>query len=68
MTARILASKRVIRVLSISAGFGELTITEPVRKAAIDHLAGDSIVRRLVEFGLLSDEYWGRNRLVKPNF
>ncbi len=39
----ILASKRVIRVLSVAAECGELTITELVRKAGIDHLAGDSI-------------------------
>ena len=64
----ILASKRAIRVLSIAAECGELTITELVRKAGIDHLAGDSIVRQLVEFGLLIDEYQGRNRLIKPNF
>ena len=64
----ILASKRAIRVLSIAAEYGELTITELVRKAGIDHLAGDSIVRQLVEFGLLVDEYHGRNRLIKPNF
>ncbi len=64
----ILASKRAIRVLSIVAEFGGLTITELVRKAGIDHLAGDSIVRQLVEFGLLIDEYQGRNRLIKPNF
>jgi predicted transcriptional regulator len=64
----ILVSKRVIRVLSVVAEYGELTITELVRKAGIDHLAGDSIVRQLVEFGLLIDEYQGRNRLIKPNF
>ncbi len=64
----ILASKRAIRVLSIAVEYGELTITELVRKAGIDHLAGDSIVRQLVEFGLLIDEYEGRNRLIKPNF
>jgi len=58
----------VIRVLSIAAEHGELTITELVRKAGIDHVIGDSIVRQLVEFGLLMDEYQGRNRLIKPNF
>ena len=64
----ILASKRAIRVLSIVAEFGELSITELVRKAGIDHVVGDSIVRQLVEFGLLIDEYHGRNRLIKPSF
>lgn len=64
----ILASKRAIRVLSVAAEYGELTITELVRKAGIDHLAGDSIVRQLVAFGLLVDVYHGRNRLIKPNF
>ena len=64
----ILASKRVIRVLSIAAEYGELTITELVRKAGIDHLAGNGIVRQLVEFGLLIDEFQEDNRLTKPNY
>jgi len=64
----ILASKRAIRVLGIVAEYGELTITELVRKAGIDHLVGDQIVRQLVESGLLTDEYQGRNRLIKANF
>ena len=64
----ILASKRAIRVLSIVAEFGELTITELARKAGIDHIAGDRIVRQLVEFGLLIDEYNERNRVIKPSF
>ena len=64
----ILASKRAIRVLSIAAEHGELTITELVRKAGIDHVIGDSIVRQLVEYGLLTDEYHGRNRVIKPSF
>ena len=64
----ILASKRAIRVLSIAAEHGELTITELVRKAGIDHIASDSIVRQLVEFGLLVSEYQGRNRAIKPSF
>lgn len=64
----ILASKRAIRVLSIVAEYGELTITELVRKAGIDHVIGDSIVKQLVEFGLLIDEYHGRNRVIKPSF
>ena len=64
----ILASKRAIRVLSIAAEYGELTITELVRKAGIDHVTGDRIVRQLIEFGLLVDEYQGRNRLIKPGF
>jgi DNA-binding transcriptional ArsR family regulator len=64
----ILASKRAIRVLSIAAEHGELTISELVRKAGIDHVVGDSIVRQLVESGLLIDEYQGRNRLIRPSF
>lgn len=64
----ILTSKRAIRVLSIAAEYGELTITELVRKAGIDHMVADRIVKQLVEFGLLIDEYQGRNRLIKPNF
>ena len=63
----ILASKRAIRVLSIVAEHRELTITELVRKAGIDYLADDGIVRQLVESGLLIDEYRGNNGLVKPN-
>jgi len=64
----ILASKRAIRVLSIATEHRELTITELARKAGIDHVIGDRIVRQLVEFGLLVDEYQGRNRLIKPSF
>lgn len=64
----ILASKRAIRVLSIATEYGELTITELVRKAGIDHVIGDRIVRQLVEFSLLIDEYNGRNRVIKPGF
>ena len=64
----ILASKRAIRVLSIAAEHRELTNTELVRKAGIDHVIGDSIVRQLVESGLLIDEYQGRNRVIKPGF
>ena len=64
----ILASKRAIRVLSIAAEHGELTISELVRKAGIDHVVGDRIVRQLVEYGLLVDEYHGRNRLIRPSF
>ena len=64
----ILASKRAIRVLSIAAEHRELTITELARKAGIDHVIGDRIVRQLVEFDLLIDEYHGRNRLIRPNF
>ena len=64
----ILASKRAIRVLSIAAEHRELTITELARKAGIDHVIGDRIVKQLVEFGLLVDEYQGRNRLIKPSF
>ena len=58
----------MIRVLSIAAEYGELTNTELVRKGGIEHVIDDSIVRRLVEFGLLIDEYQERNRLIKPNF
>lgn len=64
----ILASKRAIRVLSIVAEYGELTITELARKAGIDHVATDKIVKQLAGFGLLCEEYNGRNRLIKPNF
>jgi DNA-binding IclR family transcriptional regulator len=64
----ILTSKRAIRVLSVVAECGELTITELVRKAGIDHVVGDRIVKQLVESGLLIDEYQGRNRLIKPSF
>ena len=64
----ILASKRVVRVLGIVSECDELTISELVRKAGIDHMVADRIVKQLVEFGLLIDEYQGRNRLIKPNF
>ena len=64
----MLTSKRAIRVLSIVTEYRALTITELVRKAGIDYVIGDSIVKRLVEYGLLINEYQGRNRLIKPSF
>jgi len=64
----ILASKRAIRILSIVAEFQELSITELVRKAGIDHVIADKIVKQLTGFGLLYEEYHGRSRLIKPNF
>jgi len=64
----ILASKRAIRVLGIVAEYGELSITELARKAGIDHSVADKIVKQLVGFGLLCEEYHERNRLIKPIF
>lgn len=63
----ILASKRAIRVLGIVAEFNEISITELARKAGIDHIVADSIVKQLTGFGLLF-EYHGRSRLIRPNF
>ena len=64
----ILASRRAIRVLSIVTEYRALTITELVRKAGIDYFIGERIVKQLVEYGLLINEYQGRNRLIKPSF
>jgi len=64
----ILASKRAIRVLGIVAEYGEISITELARKAGIDHVVADRIVKQLTGFGLLCEEYHGRSRLIKPNF
>jgi len=54
---KMLASKRVIRVLGIVAEHEELTITGLARKAGMDHSVADMIVRHLTEFGFLLDEY-----------
>jgi hypothetical protein len=64
----ILASKRAIRVLGIVAEYEEITITDLVRKADVDHVVADRIVKQLAWFSLLCEEYHGRNRLIKPNF
>ena len=64
----LLASKRAIRVLGNVAEFGEISITELSRKAGIDHVVADKIVKQLAGFGLLLDVYHGRSRLIKPNF
>jgi hypothetical protein len=64
----ILASRRAIRVRSIVTEYRAQTITELVRKAGIDYVIGERIVKQLVEYGLLINEYQGRNRLIKPSF
>jgi predicted transcriptional regulator len=64
----ILASKRAVRVLGIVAEFGEISISELARKAGIDHLVADMIVKQLTGFDLLLDEYHGKNRIIKINF
>ena len=35
---------------------------------ARDHVIGGRIVKQLVDYGLLIDEYHGRNRVIKPSF
>lgn len=64
----ILSSKRAVRVLGIVAKCEEITITDLARKAGIDHVVADRIVKQLARFSLLCEEYHGRNRLIKPNF
>ncbi len=63
-----LGSIGILRVLNTVAQHGPLNISSLSRKTGLNHTGVDGHVKKLVEKGLLTENWYGKIRMIKPTF
>ena len=63
-----LASKGMVRILSVVTEYGPLCISDLSRKTGLNHGNVDRHVRKLVEVGLLEERRYGAVRMIKTSY
>ena len=63
-----LGSIGILRVLNTVSEHGPLNISSLSRKTGMNHTGVDGHVRKLVEKGLLAENWYGKIKMIKPAF